>query len=252
MSIHPWSTAHHLHHSNPWRSPAGTSWWSPLLLHLSERKEGAESCFMRENTWELRGSQAQSKPSVMFLVHQGIKPGGRALDKVRGWTSSRVQPRPSGDTGRDRAGNWATSQVQDPARRQTQGKDWVPRAKKGCGFLVDLIEITEAQGGHKDLKNCCRLEPRAPGSSYWRMVSLKYKFIHVTLRIHSWGSRPLPANPIRVITKPSDPQYWHNRYYHWVGRPWSFPVCSQANGLKWEMETRVLFVPPLCIFFPDA
>lgn len=28
------------------------------------------------------------------------------------------------------------------------------QSQQGCGFLVDLIEITEAYGGPKDLKSC--------------------------------------------------------------------------------------------------
>lgn len=171
------------------------------------------------------------------------------------WTRWGDEPGPgfSPDHQEILAGTGVENELQPRSKIQPGDRHKAGCLEQGCGFLVGLIEITEAYRGHKDLKSCCRLEPRTPGSSYWRMVSLKYRVIHVALRVHSWGSRPLPANPIRIITKPSDAQYWHNRYYPWLGRPWSFPVYFHANRLKWEIKIRVLrFVPPLCFFFPNA
>lgn len=96
------------------------------------------------------------------LCHRGLSQEAEPWTNLGDEPGFRVQPRPPGDTGRERAGNTAGAQV-DAARRQTQSKDWVPRAKQGCGFLV----------AHKDLKSYCRLEPRTPGSSQRRMVNLK-------------------------------------------------------------------------------
>lgn len=99
-----------------------------------KKKGTAGSCKSRAVPWgrtpgSWEGVKHNPNPQWWIIVPQGIKPGGRALDRLWGWTWFRVQPRPPGDTGRDRAGNWAGAQI-DPARRQTQGKDWVPRAKQ--------------------------------------------------------------------------------------------------------------------------
>lgn len=63
---------------------------------------------------------------------------------------------------------WKVSYKADPRSRQVADTRQGPGAQsqQGCGFLVDLIEITKAYGGGcKDLKSCCRWELRTPGSS---------------------------------------------------------------------------------------